>query len=229
MKPTAFGSSVVVLALAVLAGPRAEAQDLQQKVAAAKQAAAQNQQSLRTYSWLETTEIVVKGEVKNTKLESCRYGPDGTVQKTVVQKSPPPDKKPGLRGRVVEKKTGEMQAEMQAAGALVHQYLPPSPDKIQAAMAAGKVTVTPGAATALRIADYLKAGDALTLTLAQGKGIQQVAVNSYLDTPDKAVTLNVQMQALPDGTGYPGSIVLAVPSDNIEVRISNSNYQKVAP
>ena len=36
------------------------------------------------------------------------------------------------------------------------------------------------------------------------------------------------MQALPDGTSYPGSIVLAIPSSQIEVRITNSNYQKLA-
>jgi hypothetical protein len=229
MKRTALVSATVILALMVAAAPAAEAQDLQQKVAAAKQAAASNQQALRSYSWLETTEIAVKGEVKNSKVQSVRYGPDGKVQKSVVEASPPPDAKRGVRGRVIEKKTGEMKEEMQAASALVHQYVPPSPEKIQAAMAAGKVTITPGAVTALRIADYLKAGDALTLTLAQGKGIQHVAVNSYLDTPDEAVTLDVQMQSLPDGTNYPGTIVLAVPSSNIQVRINNSNYQKVAP
>jgi len=36
------------------------------------------------------------------------------------------------------------------------------------------------------------------------------------------------MQALPDGTSYPGSIVLAMPKRQIEVRITKSNYQKVA-
>lgn len=53
-------------------------------------------------------------------------------------------------------------------------------------------------------------------------------MNSYLDSPDKAVKFDVQMQSLPDGTSYPGSIVLAIPKDNIELRISKSNYQKLA-
>jgi hypothetical protein len=229
MTRTKIGSAAAILALMVVAGSPAVAQELEQKVAAAKQAAASNQQSLRSYTWLETTEIAVKGEVKNSKVASVRYGPDGKVQKTTVEATPPPDKKPGVRGRVIEKKTGEMKEEMQAAGALVQQYVPPSPEKIQAAMAAGKVTITPGATTALRIADYVKAGDALTLTLAQGKGIQHIAVNSYLNTPDEAVTLDVQMQSLADGTNYPDSIALAIPSSNIQVRINNSNYQKVTP
>ena len=34
-----------------------------------KQAAAKNQQALRSYSWLEKTELSLKGEVKSTKVD----------------------------------------------------------------------------------------------------------------------------------------------------------------
>ena len=74
--------TVAGLGIALVATRPARAQDMQEKIAAAKQAAAQNQQALRSYSWIEKTEISVKGEVKNTKIESCQYGPDGKVQKT---------------------------------------------------------------------------------------------------------------------------------------------------
>ena len=47
----------------------AAAQDLQQKLAAVKQAAAANQQALRSYTWLEKTELSLKGEVKATKVD----------------------------------------------------------------------------------------------------------------------------------------------------------------
>ena len=118
-------------ALAVVAlGPRrapAGAQDLQQKLAAAKQSAAQNQQALRCYTWLEKTELSLKGEVKTTKVDSCRYGPDGKVQKTAVVEPPPAEKKRGLRGKIVAKKTDEMKEELEAPAALIHQYVPPDP------------------------------------------------------------------------------------------------------
>jgi hypothetical protein len=132
MKRAVMGCALTVLAVVV--GWPAEAQDLQQKVAAAKESAAQNQQALRSYSWLSKTEISLRGEVKNTKIESCRYGPDGQVQKTPVQEPPPAQKKRGVRGR----------------------------------------------------------------------------------------------QSLPDGTSYPGTVVLAIPSSKVQVRITNSNYQKLA-
>jgi hypothetical protein len=236
MKRIVTGCALAGLGLALAAGP-VESQDMQQKVAAAKQAAAKNQQALRAYTWIEKTEILMKGEVKNTKLESCRYGPDGKVQKTPLSepaekeedtpRGPKARMKAQAKAKVVEKKTGELKEDMEAAAALVHQYLPPSPDKIQAAQAAGKIT---GAGTtALRIADYLKAGDSLVLTLdPAAKAMTQVSVDTWKDDPSDKVTLNVQMQSLPDGTDYAGSTVLSVPSSHIEVHITNSNYQKLA-
>jgi hypothetical protein len=232
MKRIVMGCTVAAFALALVAGRPAEAQDVQEKAAAAKQAAAQNQQALRSYSWVEKTEISLKGEVKNTKVQSCRYGGDGKVLKTPLSEPPPPQKKQrGVKGKVIEKKTGEMKEDMEAAVALVQQYVPPQPDKIQAAMAAGKITVTPGAgANTLRIADYVKAGDSLVLTLdAAGKGMKKIDVDTWKDSPSDKVTLDVQMQSLPDGTSYAGTVVLAVPSSKIQVRITNSNYQKLAP
>ena len=231
MKRIVTGCALTAFALVLAAGRPTEAQDLQQKVAAAKQAAAQNQQALRSYSWMEKTEISLKGEVKSTKVESCRYGSDGKVLKTPASEPPPPpEKKRGMKGRVIEKKTGEMKEEMQAAVALVQRYVPPSPDKMQAAMAAGRITVVPGAgSTALRIADYEKAGDSLVLTLdSASKGMKQVDVDTWMESPADKVTLNVQMQSLPDGTSAAGTVVLAIPSSQVQVRITNSNYQKLA-
>ena len=53
-------------------------------------------------------------------------------------------------------------------------------------------------------------------------------VSTWLDSPDKKVTLDVKMQSLPDGLSYPGAIVLSIPSSNLEVRITKSNYLKLA-
>jgi hypothetical protein len=206
-------------------------QDVQQKAAAAKEAAARNQQALRSYSWITKTELSLKGDVKNTKIESCQYGPDGKVVKTELSEPPAPkEKKRGLKGKIIAKKTGEMKKELEDSAALVQSYIPPAAEKIQAAIAAGRVTITPGAAAAVRIADYEKAGDSLTLTMdSESKSIRQIAVDTWLEKPDEKVTLAVTFQSLPDGTNYAAETVLSIPGDKIEVRVENSNYQKVAP
>jgi hypothetical protein len=224
-------AALVVLALALAAGTPATAQDLQQKLAAAKQNAARNQQALRSYGWIEKVELSLKGEVKNTAVNSCRYGADGKVQKTAVVEPPPPEKKRGLRGKVIAKKTSEMKAELEAATALVHQYVPPDPGMMQVVMNAGTASLAqagPGVLV-LKFPGYVKPGDALSLTFdSTVKSLRQLDVATYLDTPESPVTLRVAMQSLPDGTRYPGSVVLGMPARQIEVRITNSNYQRLA-
>jgi hypothetical protein len=212
----------------------AQSPELQQKAAAAKEAAARNQQALRSYSWITKTELSLKGEVKNTKIESCQYGPDGKVQKTELSEPPEPPERPkkrgGLKGKIVAKKTGEMKQELEDSAALVHSYIPPTAEKIQAAIAAGKLSISPGAgAAAIGFVDYLKPGDSLTLTMdSTSKSIQKIAVDTYLDKPEDKVTLEVSFQSLPDGTNYPAETVLQIPQRNIQVRIENSNYQKLS-
>jgi hypothetical protein len=231
MTGTKIGLTVAGALLSLAATAPGDAQDLQQKAAAARQSAAQNQQALRSYSWLEKVELSLKGEVKNTTVNSCRYGPDGKVQKTPVVTPPPAEKKRGLRGKVVEKKTGEMKAELEAAAALVHSYVPPDPGLIQVVMNAGTASLAqagPGAVV-LKFPGYQKAGDSLALTFDSAvKALRQIDVASYLDDPKSPVTFRVGMQALPDGTSYPGSVVLGIPASQIQVRITNSNYQKLA-
>jgi len=222
---------LAVLALSQPAGAQTPG-GLQEKLAAAKASAAQNQLALRSYTWVEKTDLSLKGEVKNSKLNSCRYGPDGKVQKTLIgDPPPPPAKKPGLRGKIIEKKKEEMKEELQAATALVHQYVPPDPGLIQVVINAGKASLAqegPGA-VALKFSDYVKAGDALTLRLdAALKAMRQMSVATYMDDPKSPVTLQVDLQSLPDGTNYPASVSMKIPASQIEVRVTNSNYQKLA-
>ena len=106
-------------------------------------AAARNQQALRAYSWITKTELSVKGEVQSTKIESCKYGPDGKVQKTLLTDPPPPPKKKrGLKGKMIAKKTAEMKEKLEASAALVQSYVPPAAEKLQAVIAAGKVSIS---------------------------------------------------------------------------------------
>jgi hypothetical protein len=221
--------AAVVLGLAALSP--AGAQDLQQKLAAAKQSAAQNQQALRAYGWIETVELSLKGEVKNTTVNSCRYGPDGKPQKSAVVKPPPPEKKRGLRGKIAEKKKGEMKEELEAAMALVHQYVPPDPGMMQAVMNAGTASLAQAGPDVLVLTfpGYVKPNDSLRLTFDKAvKALRQIDVATYLDSPQSPVTLHVLLQSLPDGPRYPGNVVLGMPARQIEVRVTNSNYQKLA-
>jgi hypothetical protein len=221
----------VLVALALATGAPASAQEVQQKLATAMESAAHNQQALRSYSWIEKVELSHKGELKNTAVNSCRYGPDGKVQKSPVVQPAPPKKKRGLRGKIAENKIGEMKAELEAAVALVHSYVPPDPGPMQVVMNAGTASLAqagPGSLV-VKFPGYNKSGDSLSLTFDRAaKVLRQMDVATYLDDPQSPVTLKVTLQSLPEGVNYPGSVVLRMPASQIEVRITNSNYQKIA-
>ena len=230
MKRMTVGCVLTGLVLAALVQP-AGAQDLQQRLAAVKQSIAANQQALRSYTWLEKTELSLKGEVKATKVDSCRYGPDGKVQKTPVVQPPPPEKKRGLRGKIVANKTEEMKEELQATVALIQQYVPPDSGQIQVVMNAGAASVSQAGPQnlAFTFPGYAKQGDALTVTFDKAiTGLRQIDVKTWLEKPEEPAMLKVVMQSMPNGITFPGSIVLSIPASKLDVRITKSNYQKPA-
>ena len=227
-------SSVALIAVAAAQAP-------EYRSAAIKEALASNQAALRQYSWIETTTISLKGEVKKQEKKQCVYGADGKVQKTPLPGQTAPQQqakeKGGGGGRrggrlketIVENKVEDLKDYMEKAAALVHQYVPPDPQKIQEAQKAGNVAVQPaGGVTTLNVKSYLKSGDSLTLGFdPAAKAMRSYAVQSYVEKPkDDDLTLNVKFNSLPDGTTYPETIVLNVAAKNVVVNITNSGYTK---
>ena len=230
MKRMTVGCVLTGLVLAALVQP-AGAQDLKERLAAVKKSIAANQQALRSYTWLEKTELSLKGEVKATKVDSCRYGPDGKVQKTPVVQPPPPEKKRGLRGKIVANKTEEMKEELQATVALIQQYVPPAPDQIQVVMNAGTASLGQAGPdmVAFTFPGYAKQGDALKITFDKAMtALRQIDVKTWLDKPEEIVTLHVTMQSMPGGPSFPGTVLLTIAKSQMQVRITRSNYQKLA-
>jgi hypothetical protein len=224
-------ASALCLVLLQSASAQDQKQAIQEKVAAFKQATAENQKALRQYTWIEDTQLSLKGEVKSTKIESCRYGPDGKVQKTPL--SAPPEKKQmrGLKKKVAEKKTDEMKEYMERVVSLIQRYVPPQPELIKADVAGGNASFSPQpGGMLLQFKDFVKSGDLVSFTLdTAAKAIRQVKVNTYLDDADKdKVALAVDFQTLPDGTNYAASKRLDVAAKKIVVAITTKNFQKLA-
>ena len=202
-------------------------------VAAIKQSLGKSAAALKQYQWVETTVVSIKGEEKSRTQNNCFYGADGKVQKTPVAAAPAEDskKKRGLRGKIVENKKEEISESTKEAVALVKQYVPPDPARIQAAKDAGKLSIIPPDAkgmVAVVIKDYLKVGDSLTITVnAATDVISSVTVATFTDSAKDAVGLKVSWGSFPDGTVYVATIHLDVAAQNLAVAIENTGYKKV--
>lgn len=226
----------VAFAALVTGAVIAQGAPAQSNAAAIKESLAANQANLRTYSWVETTQVTLKGEVKKQEQKQCYYGADGKVQKTAIAGAPAaPAKQSGgggggkrggrLKEQIVENKVDEMKDYMEKVVALVHEYVPPDPQKIGAAESAGNVSRGgPG----LTVKSYVKPGDVLAIGFdPAAKQLTSYTVQSFVEKPkEDDVKLAVTFGKLEDGTRYPQQIVLDVVAKKLQVKVTNSGYKK---
>jgi len=77
------------------------------------------------------------------------------------------------------------------------------------------------------IKNYVKPGDSVTMTINETThSPASVQVNSYLDDPKDAVTINAQFAQLPDGTNHVATTNINGVSKQLGIMEQNSNYQK---
>ncbi len=134
-----------------------------------------------------------------------------------------------MKQKIIAKKTGEMKDYMQDVKTLLNLYVPPDPQKMQTAFQAGKLSLNPvPGAMNLVFTDYAQPGDKMTLTFdTAAKKITALNISTYMGQEKDAVTLQVQMASLPDGTNYVQQTVLSATAKQLVVTTTNSNYQKL--
>ena len=190
-----------------------------------------SQAALRSYEWVETVGLSLSGEEKVKQQFTCYYGAEGKLQKLPVAADAKEAKKRGVRGKVVDSKKAELEASLKSAVALLGEYTPVDPARIQAAKAAGNISVSvPDQAGRVRVTikSYLKPGDQVEVAVdgATNK-LQGVSISTLLE--DKSPVLaHVTYASLPDGTLYPGSESLEIKAQNLKVNVHNTGYKKHA-
>lgn len=213
---------------------KAQNPEMQQKVADIKAEMANNKRALMSYNWTQQVTISIKGEVKKVQHYQVRLGPDGSQQKTSLDPPPAPPSGGRMKQRIVANKTDEYSDYAESMKSLTDQYVPPKGSLLQQAYASGNIMMGPAGpagggnpnAIKLVVSNYLKPGDSLTIIFDKAqKRVLNVQVATYLSDPKDAVTLNVQFSQLQGGIDYAGTIILNGTSKQMNIAISNMNYQ----
>lgn len=205
----------------------------QERIATFKKTLQQSQAQLRKYEWIETTTVMLKGEVKSKTQNRCYYGADGKIQKVAIGTSPAPAQPSGgrLKRRIVAKKTEEMSQYMKDAVELVHRYVPPSPEMIQFAKDNGKAkygVMEPNKVVQFSLNDIVKTGDLMSATIdIRANSILEMDVSTYLEDAKDGIKLVVLFKRLPDGTSYSSLTTLDARSKDIKVVVENSGHRKM--
>jgi hypothetical protein len=122
-----------------------------------------------------------------------------------------------------------MKQYMDEVKGLLAMYVPPNPQKMDQAYHAGKFSLNPaGGILNFVFRDYAQPGDQMTLTFDPAKlAIVSLNINTYMGQSKDAVTLQVQMDTLPDGTSHVQQTIINATAKKLVVTTTNSNYQKL--
>ena len=200
-----------------------------------------NAQALRQYSWKSRTELKLKGESKNVKLESVRYDVNGKLQKTPIEgppaaAAPAPEGRGGrgggrLKKKVIENKKEEFGEMMQGLGQLVASYGQMPPEKTQAFAATATKGRGEGAmqgTAQIQGHDVLQPGDSMTIWIDPAtQMMRRVEIKTVYDK--KPATLVADYRAVPNGPTYMAHALLTYPEKNVELTVDNSDYALSTP
>lgn len=220
-------SMVALAALATTAHAQGSVQD---QVAALKRSLAENAAEQRRYTWIETTQIELNGEVKSTNAQSCAYV--AGQQKPVCTQIGPPPGPPKVRGplrkSIAKGKIKDLKAYMDSVKTLIAQYVPPQQERVQQAQQRGDVAVAPNPSNGtvkVTVSNYLQAGDAVAIAMRQANAkLVDLNVKTWLNDPSAVVTLKVEMTTLPNGVTFPATKTLVAEAKGIAVIVTSSNF-----
>jgi hypothetical protein len=197
-----------------------------------------NAQGLRQYTWKSRTEIKLKGESKNVKLEQVRYDSDGKLQKTPI--GGPPSAAPAapqggrggrLKKKVIENKKEEFGEMMQGLGQLVASYGQLPPDKLQAFAANATKGRGEGAmqgTAQIQGLNVLQQGDSMTIWIdPASQMMRRVEIKTMYEK--KPATLVAEYRSIPNGPTHMARAVLTYPEKNVELTVDNTDYLPAQP
>jgi hypothetical protein len=222
----------VLLILFLVAGfSQVFAQEMKDDVAMIKKNLTESKAKMKSYEWIETTTVFLKGEQKSVKQKQCYYSLDGKLTKVETGGTTEAKKKGGIRGKVAENKKEDMTDYMKEAVAKIQTYLPPDPEKLQQIYAAGKVAIQilePNKKFKLGFPDYNEPGDLLSMSIDKvAQKIIAVDVSTSVEPGDKVI-FNIIYKNLPDGTQYEGSTTMDAKAKDLKIVIENSGFKHAA-
>jgi hypothetical protein len=220
-----IGVAVFAWALAGSAAAQGNVAQSAAQTVGVMQSRAANAALLKQYTWNERIDFLVNGEQKDLRIDLVNFGPDGKLQRTVLNDESSPLPGGFFRRKIAEGEKKDVQEYIQGLSELLHQYTLPSPGAVMNFLDAA--TTVPVGSGQLMVSgqNVVQPGDSLTIYLdAATKKTQRVVVNTAFK--GNPVNLTATFASLPSGLNYPAYAEVVVPAKGYDVRVQNFNYQQ---
>ena len=211
--------------LALCDVPFTQAQIANEGLANAIIAARQKNAALmKQYSWNCRTQVEENGSVKDTRVDTVTYGPDGQPQHTELSDQSNPLPRGFLRKKVAEDEKKKMEKYLQDLRTFLHQYTLPTAGKVIDFISKTPIPA-PGPDGTLQLSGngVVTPGDTVSISVyAPTKETRRMSVTtSFQGDP---VTATITFKTLASGLNYPAYIQLDAQGKNLTILMQNYDY-----
>ena len=212
-------------------GAKYSTADLAVRIADARR---HNAELMHHYTWNMRTEIIVKGEVKDTRIEQVQYGIGGQLQHNLLNDTPAGDSAPPLPlGFLIKAIAAQDKAELEkflkGLKNQVQEYTLPTTGKILDFLSSA--TPTGPDANGLHMLsgfNVVQPGDQLQMWINPWtRHLQRIKVSTTFQGASVEITANFQ-NLHSSGLNYMAFAEAKVPAKQLDVKVQNYNYARLA-
>jgi len=199
--------------------------ELAVKIAEARK---KNAALMKQYTWNCRTELLENGSVKDTRIELVNYGPDGLLQRTLLNDEHSSLPRGFFRHAIAENKRKETEKYLKGLRDLLDQYTLPTAGKILDFMSGANTTAiqTPDGQALVQMTGngVVQPGD--TFTIAMDPATHQtrkVAVSSFFEGSIVSATATFKTDKA--GLTHMTFGEVEVPDKGISIQVQNFDYE----
>jgi hypothetical protein len=216
-----MAAGALVVCSAQLASAQVANESLANQIIAARQ---KNAALMKQYSWNCRTELLENGSLKDIRIDQVMYGPDGQLQRTLLNNDPSSHPRGFLRRRIAEKEQEKMEKYLKGMRDVLDKYTLPTAGQVINFISTATIG-TPDANGLLTITgnNVVKPGDTMTMTIyAPTRQPRSISVTTFFEQDE--VTLSATCKTLANGLNYVAFAEVTVPMKNLTLQVQNYDY-----
>jgi hypothetical protein len=194
---------------------------LSMKIITARKA---NQALLQQYSWSSRTELIDNGMVKDTRIDLVSYGPNGQLQRTIMNDQAAPLPGGFLRKRIADRERDRVEKYIKGLGKVLDQYTQPTAGKIIDFISGAQISA-PDANGLLKLSGtgVVMSGDAFTMWIKAGTW-QVTKIEIATTYEQDMVQLTASYRTLPSGLTHLQYAEVTVAAKAMTLQVHNFDY-----
>lgn len=201
-------------------------EQLANQIIAARQ---KNAALMKQYTWNARTVFMENGETKDTKIEQVMYGPDGNLQRTVLNNEGGHMPRGFFRRAIAENKKKEMEKYLKGLHDLLDKYTLPNAGAVINFISQANLTTgtAPDGSPIVTLTGngVVFPGDTLSMTVNPANfQTRRMEINTFYD--EHPVTVEATFRTMPSGLSHLQYATVNVPDKGITLQVQNYDYMQ---